>query len=342
MMVQHGFVLGGTLIVDRVKIVDMYPQEGTLAYILQSSRGVGGCPTNNSLNLKTLDPELPVAVIGCIGNDDDGMYVVDALTQHDVDTEGVVLSSDKPTSYTDVITVKGSGQRTFFHERGANSEWSYDDIPFERYAGYKIAQIGYILLLDSMDAEDPEYGTVMAKTFAKFQQMGLKTAVDVVSENSDRFTRLVTPALHYVDYLILNEFEAGHTVGIELRDETGRLQGDQLPIAAARLLEAGNSELVVIHMPEGCYALTRSGQEVKVPSYALPEEVIAGSVGAGDAFCSGVLYGLAKEWELGKSLHLGITLAACNLFSPTATGGALSLQAAQQKMTTYTLRPLGF
>lgn len=341
-MTQHGFVLGGTLIVDRVKIVDIYPQEGTVANILQSSRGVGGCPTNNALNLKILDPELPVAVIGCVGDDDDGQYVLDALTQHGVNTQGIVVSSEKPTSYTDVITVKGSGQRTFFHDRGANSGWSYADVPFERYAGYKIAQIGYILLLDEMDAEDPEYGTMMAKTFARFQQMGLKTAVDVVSENSDRFTRLVTPALRYVDYLILNEFEAGHTVSIELRDANDTLQGEQLPIVANRLLQAGHSELVVIHMPEGSYALTRSGQEVKVSSYQLPDGVIAGSVGAGDAFCSGVLYGLAKEWALEESLHLGTMLAACNLFSPTATGGALSLENAREKMAAYALRPLVF
>jgi hypothetical protein len=78
-------------------------------------------------------------------------------------------------------------------------------------AAFKIAQIGYILLLDAMDAADPEYGTVMARAFARFQEMGLKTTVDVVSEDSDRFTRLVTPALRYVDYLILNEFEAGRT-----------------------------------------------------------------------------------------------------------------------------------
>jgi sugar/nucleoside kinase (ribokinase family) len=342
METKQGFVLGGTLIVDWVKIVDVYPQEGTLAYILDSSRGVGGCPTNNAMNLKILDPELPVAVVGCIGNDDDGSYVLDELTRCGADTHGVRICSEKPTSYTDVMTVKGTGQRTFFHDRGANTIWSYDDIPFEYYAGYKIAQIGYILLLDGMDAEDPEYGTVMAKAFAKFQAMGLKTAVDVVSENSDRFTRLVTPALKYVDYLILNEFEAGQTVGLDLRDEACRLRGEMLPKAAERLLEAGNSELVVIHMPEGGYALTRSGQEIKVPSYMLSEDDIVGSVGAGDAFCSGVLYGLEKEMTLDDSLQLGTMLAACNLFSPTATGGTLSLDDARQKMSTYSLRSLAF
>ena len=281
-------------------------------------------------------------VIGCVGDDEEGRYILDELNHRHIGTSAIRVSKTTTTSYTDVITVKGTGQRTFFHDRGANSEWGFEDIPFEKFSAFKIAQIGYILLLDGMDAEDPEYGTVMAKAFAQFQRMGLKTAVDIVSENSDRFTRLVTPALKYVDYLILNEFEAGRTVGIDLRNEEGTLRAEHLQVVAEQLLEKGNSELVVIHMPEGAYALARSDREVKVPSYLLPEEEIAGTVGAGDAFCSGVLYGLATDMPLEDALQLGTTLAACNLFSPTATGGALPLEAAKEKMKGYSLRPLAF
>ncbi len=341
-MQRTGFVIGGTLIVDEVKIIDAYPREGTLVRVLASSKGVGGCPTNNAINLKTLDPAVRIAVVGRIGDDENGRYVLETLQAKDVDTHAVTVSADRPTSYTDVMTAKRSGQRTFFHNAGANAEWTVAHIPFDDFAGYKIAQIGYILLLDGMDAVDPEYGTVMARAFARFQQMGLKTTVDVVSEMSDRFARLVIPALQYVDYLILNELEAGQTVGIALRDDSGKLCGERLRDVAEKLLAAGKSELVVIHMPEGGYALSRSGQEVKVPSYQISEQEIQGSVGAGDAFCSGVLYGLEQEMPLKTCLQLGTTLAACNLFSPTATGGALSLDAAQEKMRDYRLRPLVF
>lgn len=341
-MERKGFVIGGTLIVDEVKIIETYPNEGTLIKILATSKGVGGCPTNNSINLKTLDPDVPVAVVGRIGNDENGRYVLERLQEKGVDTHAVSVSAESPTSYTDVMTAKRSGQRTFFHDVGANAEWTVAHIPFEDFAGYKIAQIGYILLLDGMDAADPDYGTVMARAFGRFQQMGLKTSVDVVSEMSDRFTRLVIPALQYVDYLILNELEAGQTVGVALRDDAGRLRGERLRDVAEKLLAAGKSELVVIHMPEGGYALNRSGQEVKVPSYQISEQEIQGSVGAGDAFCSGVLYGLEQEKPLEECLRIGTMLAACNLFSPTATGGALPLAAAQERMRAYQLRPLAF
>lgn len=339
---KQGFVLGGVLIVDRIKIVDTYPKEGTLGNILHSKQGLGGCPANNSINLRILDPTVPIAAIGCVGDDEGGRYVLSELRRKAIDVSGIRISSTSPTSSTDVMTARDSGQRTFFHERGANAEWGFEDISFEQLSGYRIAQIGYILLLDRMDAEDPEYGTMMAKVFARFQRMGLKTAVDVASENSDRFTRLVTPALKYVDYVILNEFEAGHTVGIELRDEGGMLRGEHLRETAERLLQKGDSALVVIHMPEGSYALTRTREEVKVPSYHIPDHEIAGTVGAGDAFCSGVLYGLAQEMLLEDALDLGTILAACNLFSTTATGGALPLEETRQKMQSYPRRSLCF
>ncbi|PID56838.1 ribokinase [candidate division KSB3 bacterium] len=339
---QHGIVLGGTLIVDWIKTVDCYPGEGTLANILHSERSIGGSAANNSINLKTLDPHLPVAVTGSVGNDENGRYILDTLENRRIDISGIGISPLLPTSYTDVISVKNSGQRTFFHAQAANGAWSFTDIPFAAYAGYSIVQIGYILLLDAMDREDPEYGTVLARVFAEFQKLGLKTAVDVVSEASDRFTRLVTPALCYVDYLILNELEAGYTVGITLRRDDGTLEASRLRETAERLLDAGHSRLVVIHMPEGGYALTREGEEIKVPSFALPPEVIQGAVGAGDAFCSGVLYGLEQRWDLQEALQLGSTLAACSLFWPDSTGGALSLEAARKKMSGYELRPMMF
>jgi sugar/nucleoside kinase (ribokinase family) len=50
----------------------------------------------------------------------------------------------------------------------------------------------------------------------QFQDAGIATSIDVVSEDSDRFPQIVKPALKYTDYAILNEFEAGKTTGHEI------------------------------------------------------------------------------------------------------------------------------
>ena len=56
------------------------------------------------------------------------------------------------------------------------------------------------------------------------------------------------------------------------------------------------------------------------------EDYIKGTVGAGDAFCAGVLYGAQKQWNLEESIRLGICTAAASLSEPGATEGVGSVE----------------
>ena len=42
---RQGIACGGIWVVDLVKVIDLYPQENTIAYISEVSRGGGGWPT---------------------------------------------------------------------------------------------------------------------------------------------------------------------------------------------------------------------------------------------------------------------------------------------------------
>ena len=70
----------------------------------------------------------------------------------------------------------------------------------------------------------------------------------------------------------------------------------------------------------GC-GLDENGNYVEVPSLKLPEGWIVGTVGAGDAFCSGVLYGAWKGMALKEAIELGTASAACSLSQAGATEG---------------------
>src|SRR5262249_41153783 len=149
----------------------------------------------------------------------------------------------------------------------------------------------------------------------------LKTSVDVVSEDSDRFPKIVLPALRHTDFCILNEIEAGKTTGFRIRQTDGRLDTVGLRHAAGALLQHGVRELVVIHFPEGGFARPRKGDDVWQSSLRVPDKQILGTAGAGDAFCAGVLLGLHEGWDLPRSLHTGVCVAAASLSDPTCTGG---------------------
>ena len=43
---KAGIACGGIWVVDMVKVIDLYPQENSIAYISEASRGGGGCAHN--------------------------------------------------------------------------------------------------------------------------------------------------------------------------------------------------------------------------------------------------------------------------------------------------------
>jgi sugar/nucleoside kinase (ribokinase family) len=321
---RRGILAGGNWIIDHVKLINVYPQPEQLANISSAFIGTGGGPYNVLLDLAQSGAKFPLAGAGLVGKDSGGAGILADCRRRQIDTSFLTQTAQAPTSYTDVMTERATGRRTFFHARGANALWDGSALNFKKTKA-RIFHLGYLLVLDALDVPDEKYGTRAGKLLAAAQAAGLKTSADVVSEDSDRFTTLVRPALKYVDYCILNEIEAGKTAGFQVRTPEGRLDPVALRHAAGALLQQGVREIVVIHFPEGALARNRRGEDVWQPALQLPAKYIAGTAGAGDAFCAGVLWGLHEGWDLQRSLLTGVCLAAASLSDPTCTAGVKSL-----------------
>jgi sugar/nucleoside kinase (ribokinase family) len=317
---RHGLIAGGNWIIDQVKIIDVYPQPEHLSNIRDQSQGTGGAPYNLLVDLAKSGVPFPLYAAGLVGKDPQGAHILQTCRRHKIDVAHLKTTPKAPTSFTDVMTEQQTGRRTFFHARGANALWRGKDLDFQKIKA-RIFHLGYILLLDALDQPDAKFGTKAARLLASAQAAGLKTSVDVVSEDSDRFAQLVNPALKHVDYCILNEIEAGKTTGFKVREPDGKLDTVALRHAAGALLQQGVRELVVIHFPEGAFARTRKGEDFWQPSLKLPPNWIAGTTGAGDAFCAGVLYGLHENWPLPQCLLTGVCIAAACLSDATCTDG---------------------
>ncbi|HZR20795.1 MAG TPA: carbohydrate kinase family protein [Verrucomicrobiae bacterium] len=321
---RKGLLAGGNWIIDQVKLIDVYPQPEQLGNIRGQSQGTGGAPYNVLMDLAKSGAPFPLMAAGLVGQDALGEQILKHCRQHDIDARHLATTAKAPTSFTDVMTEQGHGRRTFFHARGANALWRGADLDFARCKA-RIFHLGYLLLLDALDEPDSKFGTKAARLLAAAQAAGIKTSVDVVSEDSDRFPHIVNPALRHVDYCILNEIEAGKTTGFKVRLPDGRLDTVALRHAGGALLQQGVREVVVIHFPEGAFARTRKGEDFWQPSLKLPPNYIAGTAGAGDAFCAGVLLGLHEGWELQKALLTGVCIAAASLSDATCSDGVKSL-----------------
>ncbi len=326
MNTRHGILAGGNWIVDKIKLIDTYPRQDTLANIMGESTANGGSAFNVLVDLARLEAPFPLAGIGLTGGDADGRWVREQCAAHGIDATRLRVCPDAPTSYSDVMTVQPTGRRTFFHQRGANA---FLDAGHFDFAGCraKIFHLGYLLLLDRLDLPDPEFGTVAARVLAQATQAGCRTSVDVVSEDSDRFGRVVLPTLRQVDYCVLNELEAERTTGVTIRrDDAHAPDRAALAEAARRLLAAGVRAWVVIHYPEGACALGRDSGEIRAQgSVRLPESRVVGTVGAGDAFAAGLLYGLHEAVGIETALRYGVCAAAACLGAAGSSDGVRPL-----------------
>ena len=311
---------GGNMIVDITYPIETWPHQNELTHIVGDIvRTSGGSVCNTISDLARLDPTLPLAASGFAGHDAEGDFLLEEMKQYpNIDMR--MVRRDGQTSFTAVMSNNQTKERTFFQYAGSNAGYgeahiNWDDLDVD------IFHIGYILLLPALDEADDEYGTKMARLLHRVQKMGIRTSIDVVSENGDRFARLVTPALKYADFCVINELEAQQTTGVQLRDEDGTLHRENMEAALRRLKELGVSTWAVIHCPEiGC-GIDEKGNYYELPSLKLPKGFIKGTVGAGDAFCAGILYAAHKKLPLPQALKIAACTAAASLSQPGASEG---------------------
>ena len=324
---KKGIAVAGNMIVDMLYPTNGLPRPGELVTITGNmTRATGGCLCNDIIDLAALDPTLPLTALGRVGDDAEGDFVLDKLRAWPNIDLGQIRRGGT-TSYTLVMADEVTKHRSFFQCRGANADFCEADIDWDAL-DVDLLHVGYILLLDALDAPDEVYGTKMARLLHTAQRRGIKTSIDVVSEAGERFRHIVVPALKYTDYCVINELEAQATTGVALTDGQGRLIPEKLPEALKRMKALGVSTWAVIHSPEGGFGLDERDNYVAIDSLKLPEGYIKGSVGAGDAFCAGVLYAAWRGWALTEAIELGTAAAACSLSQPGGTEGMRNCESA--------------
>ncbi|MGH2623434.1 MAG: carbohydrate kinase family protein [Sphingobacterium sp.] len=318
---RNGILAAGNWILDEVKLIDKFPQEQSLVNILDEYTSNGGSAYNILCALVRLGVTFPLEAIGLVGNDSHGKNILTHCQSIGINIKQLQIIDDLPTSYTVVVSVKESAKRTFFHHRGSNSKLDFEHFNFD-LSNAKIFHLGYLLLLDKLD-EINTYGRTNASLLLEnAKQKGFITSIDLVSETSDRFTKIVPSALPYVDYLFLNEYEASQLSTIDIMHENPPIEmKKRCHEVFEKIFAMGVNEWIIIHYPAGLWAGHRSGKRIFQPSLKLKKEDIVGNNGAGDALAAGVLLGVHEGWAMDDSLNLGVCVAAASLFDVTCSGG---------------------
>jgi|CZKI01.1.fsa_nt_gi sugar/nucleoside kinase (ribokinase family) len=319
---RSGILAAGNWIRDHVKTVDAWPEQDGLVTILGRSMGNGGGPYNVLKDLARLGAPFPLAGIGLLGDDEDGRAILADCEASGIGTAQLRAAPGLSTSYTDVMTVRGTGRRTFFHHRGANALLAPGHFDFTR-ARERIFYLGYLLLLDALDAPGPDGAPRAREVLRSARASGLQTSLDCVSAASERFRATVVPVLPDIDVLFVNDYEAEQIAGIAL-GRGAAIDRRAVERAARALVDLGVRGWAVLHSPEGACACSASGEIAWQPAVRVRPELVLGSAGAGDALAAGVLYGVHEGWPMARALELGVCAAATSLLNPTCSGSVRS------------------
>lgn len=318
---RSGILAAGNWIRDHVKTVDAWPEQDGLSNILEKADGNGGGPYNVLKDLSKLRAPFPLAGLGLVGDDEDGRAILADCAACGIDASRLRTEARARTSYTDVMTVRSTARRTFFHDRGANALLGPEHFDFSGSAA-RLFYLGYLLLLDRLDGPGVGGEPAALDVLRRAGEAGLVTCVDCVSSSSERFRSIVLPVLPQIDVFFVNDYEAEQITGLSL-GRGAALDRRAVEAAARALVGFGVRRWTVLHFPEGACACSSAGEVVWQASVRMPPGLIAGPVGAGDALAAGVLYGVHEGWPMARSLELGACAAAVSLLHPTSSESIL-------------------
>jgi len=309
-----GITIAGNIVVDQNKYIKAYPNEGTLIHIDKTETHFGGCVCNTAANLSLLEPNYPIYVDGIIGDDSYGMDVKNFFNEYHLNHDQVEIKKGYKTSTVDVYINTKDHTRTFFADLGVNSLYGKSGIKCLT----SHLHLGYLLLLPYLD-EVVDGVPRFVPLLKELSNQGITISIDLVSEENNRYKDVVIPVLPYINHIIINEIEASRIAGIQVFNQN-ELNIESLKEAMKKIKSYGVKDLVVVHAP--MVGLIYDGNEFTIlPSLKLPKDYIVSSVGAGDGFCAGILYGIMNNLSYSDMLRFGSCVAAGVLKSnkPQAT-----------------------
>jgi sugar/nucleoside kinase (ribokinase family) len=293
----------GILVADLVgKPVEEYPERGKLVLVDQLELHSGGCAASTGVALAKIG--IKAGMIGKVGSDGLGDFMVGVLEKHGIDSRGVVRDPKAGTSGT-MVMVHADGERSFIHYLGANATLTEDDVDFDLLKGTKILHVAGSFLMTAFDGEPT------ARVLKRAQGLGIITTLDTAWDSKGRWMSLLAPCLPYVDYAVPSIEEA--------RMVTGKHD----PADVAKVLMDHGVKVAGLKMgEEGCY-IRSADEEIRIPKYDV-EAIDA--LGAGDCFAAGFLTGILHGWDLEKTGRFANAVGACCVQALGATTGVRSLE----------------
>lgn len=238
---------------------------------------------------------LKTAFVGVVGDDIFGRFMLESLNERGVDTSHVIIDPQEETGIS-VILNRGNDRAILTH-LGTISALRVEDISEELIKRSRHLHIASYFLQTKLQPD-------LYRLFSRTRQLGTTSSLDTNWDPHGEWGN-VAHILNATDIFFPNENEAlALTEASDLEDALTQMAEVVSTVAVKRGAEG---------------AVARKGDQ-RAEEKAIPCKVVD-TVGAGDSFDAGFIYGHLQNWDLGKTLKFAV---ACGSLSTRGHGGIAS------------------
>ena len=253
---------------------------------------LAGAETNVAIGLSRLGHR--VAFVGRVGADPFGAAVLRTLRGEGVDVEGVVVDGSAATGLMFLEQRAADLTRVHYVRAGsAGSRLAPDDLPLDAIRSAQVLHVTGVT-----PALSPTAAEAVGRAVAVAREAGVRVSLDVNHRDRlwtrDAAAPVLRALLPAVSILVAGE------------DELGIVADGPEDEAVARLLDDGVEAVAVKRGSAGATLVTSSG---RCDREALPVSAVD-TVGAGDAFCAGLLSAVLDGHADGDALERAVALGA--------------------------------
>lgn len=285
---SKSFVSVGVTILDIVGFPINALPEGESTELIQQ---IQICPAGTAAAPAVIAARqgLDTTLVGAVGNDDMGRFLLDKLSREQVDTSLVQTREDMPTAAT-ILPINDSGGRPNWHSPGAFLLVEPNDAIRERLASADHIHWGGVGMLFNMDGE------VAASLLAQARENGAVVTADLIApgDHTHDSVQAIAPQLDYFMPSI---------------DEALQISGkDTVAAAADYFMAMGAGGCVIKCGAEGAFVATDQGVAEQVP--VIRDVSVVDTSGCGDSFCAGFNVGLANDMDPVQACQFAAATAA--------------------------------
>jgi len=250
---------------------------------------------------------LRVAFVGVCGDDVFGHFMLDEMSKRSVDVSNVIIRKDGQTGLS--VILNNGADRAILTHPGLIAELQASAITDSLLVQARHLHVASYFLQTKLQPDLPAL-------FKRAHSLGLTTSLDTNYDPSEQW-RGFDELLAVTNVFLPNEAEAISLTGAENVINAADRLGQKVEALAIKLGR------------DGALGMMKS-QRVQVKS--IPVKV-TDTVGAGDSFDAGFMYGYLNDWGLEKALRLACVCGALSTQQAGGTNGQPTLEEALHELS---------